>query len=59
MQKETKVLEILRSLTEASRNYWSDGKRYGFDACSAEDHFEMELVRAEDFLKEEKTDANL
>ena len=48
-----KLREHLESLTEAGRGFWSGG------LYNAEDHFETELVRAEDFLKEIGRNANL
>ena len=57
-----KTLEILKSLAEASRAYWS-----GWDPDStvqegAEGYFEAEMVRAEDYLlklEEAKTNADI
>jgi hypothetical protein len=55
MQKKT--LEMLQSLTEAARAYWEGSET---DSCmAAEDHFETELVRAEDYLEEVIGDADL
>jgi len=50
---EKKLIEHLRSLTVTARGFW-DGGLY-----NAEDHFECELVRAEDFLREVVRNANI
>ena len=52
-----KTLEILKSLTEASRDFWEGGAQT--DGGSLDDYFETELVRAEDFLEEVKRNANI
>ena len=45
------TLEILKTLTDAARRHWEgDGN---------EDDFEVELVRAEDYLEEVERNANL
>jgi hypothetical protein len=51
-----KTLEHLETLAEAARAYWESSD------CAddqAEDYFETELVRAEDYLEEVKRDANI
>jgi hypothetical protein len=46
-----KTLEVLESLADAARAFWErDGQ---------EDYFEIELVRAEDYLEEVKKNADL
>ncbi len=47
MNYHREILETLESLTEAARAFWNDGA----EDESVENHFEMELVRAEDFLE--------
>lgn len=46
-RRQHEILEHLESLVEAGRKFW-EGKP------NSEDHFETELVRAEDFLAKEK-----
>ena len=52
-----KALEILRSLAEASRDFWEGGAMTNGD--SLDEYFETELVRAEDFLEEVERNANI
>ena len=51
------IIEHLKSLAEAGRAFWEGGAM--IDGGSVEDHFETELVRAEDFLEEVKRNADL
>ena len=48
---ESKAIEHLRTLADAARKFW--------EGDNAEDYFEVELVRAEDFLKEVVGDADI
>lgn len=61
-----KAVEIIRSLTEASRNFregganctWMVNGNFSPRLETLEEHFETELVRAEDYLEEVKRNAD-
>ena len=54
---EERMLETLKSLTEAARAFWEGAETCGPETL--EDYFEMELVRAEDFLEEVERNADI